>query len=476
MTTPEPTPGDARRRAIDAACARHSIEHSHVTVFSSAVILVVCHLLFRGHVPKGRLLAWTALVTTMILVRAGVAWGYRRRVPDDAGLGAWVVALALTMTSSSLAWGSLVFVPDAPDSGLSMTVAIVFAGGGRRGGADARRHAPDVRGRDRRTPRPLLVFLARSGVREHAFLAAATIVFLVFVVHVALQNRRLLRGSIALKFGNLDLVERLTEEKARAEEARRTAEQATTTKDQFLAAASHDIRQPIHAAFMFLGAIEDGSPSTLEQPVAGLRTSLVAARQMLDGLLDVSKIDAGVVDRVDVPCHAATFAARVAAIMQPVANRRGLELRTWAPADLWFEADPVLCQSIVMNLTSNGLKYTSRGPSSCRFEGRASAAASRSGTPASASPPPSSSASSTTSTSSTTPSAIARAGSGSGSRSPGGSPASSTRASRCDRSSAAGACSRSTSLARPRSCPTSRRRRRSSRRRRRVCSSSTTTS
>lgn len=361
MTTPAPVSDEVRARAIDAACARHSIEHSHVTVLSSTVILVVCHLLFRGRVPDDRLFAWTGGVATIIVVRAIFAWRYRRSVPDDESLGPWVIAVAVSMTTSAFVWGCLVFVPVVPDNGLSMTVAIVFAGA--VAGA-----AQMLIG----TPRtcalviighigPLLVYLARSGVREHAFLAAAVVVFLLFIIHVALQNRRLLRDSIALKFGNLDLVDRLTDEKTRAEEARMIAERATATKEQFLAAASHDIRQPIHAAFMFLGAIEEHASSSVVQPLAGLRASLVAARQMLDSILDLSKIDAGVVERASAMCHAEAIAARVAAIMQPVADRRGLRLRVRAPANLWFESDPVLCQSIVMNLMSNALKYTSKG-------------------------------------------------------------------------------------------------------------------
>lgn len=361
MTAPSNVHDDERRRAIDVACARHSVEHSHVTVVSSTVILVVCYLLFRGRVPDHRLFAWAAVVTIIILLRVALALAYRRRVPNDAELGPWVSALALSMTASAFVWGGLVFVPIAPDNGLTMTVAIIFVGA--------------VAGAVQMligTPRicaavivghlgPLFVYLVRSGVREHVFLAAATAVFLVFVTHVAMQNRRLLRSSIALKFGNLDLVERLTEEKTRAEEARTIAERATAAKDQFLAAASHDIRQPIHAAFMFLGAVEEASSSALVEPVTGLRTSLVAARQMLDSLLDVSRIDAGVVERHDVPSQAAVLAARIAAIMRPVAERRELELRIHAPAGLWFESDPVLCQIILMNLMSNALKYTTRG-------------------------------------------------------------------------------------------------------------------
>lgn len=196
---------------------------------------------------------------------------------------------------------------------------------------------------------------------EHAYLAAAVLVFVFFIAHVAVKNRAVLRESIAVKFGNLDLVERLTEEKSRAEEARATAERATATKDQFLAAASHDIRQPIHAALMFLGALESDATPAVVQRTNGLRTSLVAAGQMLDTLLDVAKIDAGVLERADVPCQAAALAARVTAIMEPVAKRRGLDLRVHAPRDLWFEADPVLCQRILLNLMSNALKYTRRG-------------------------------------------------------------------------------------------------------------------
>jgi signal transduction histidine kinase len=196
------------------------------------------------------------------------------------------------------------------------------------------------------------------------------VVYLIMIGQFARGNRRLLRESIALRFDNLDLVERRTEEKARAEAARDLAERATLAKDQFLAAASHDIRQPIHAAFLFLGALESerrASAGLIEK----LAASLVAARQMLDALLDVSRLQAGVVERIDQDIDAEAWAINLEALFGAIAKRKQLTLRVWVSPGLWLRSDQALCHRILTNLISNAIKYTNAGGVLIAFRRRA---------------------------------------------------------------------------------------------------------
>ena len=336
-----------RERAIDIACARRAMGHSLAILLSTVVLVALVDGLFHGRVPDAKLVAWSATILVLLLARLVTALLYARKQPADADLGGWLVAHTVLLTASSIVWGVLIFLA-APNDGVAHTTALVFIAGHSAGASQSLIGTPKtfaaillcLLG-------PSLFFFFTSAVPEHRYLGLTVLVYLLAIANIGNKNYRLLRESISLRFGNLDLVERLTA--------------ATAAKDRFLAAASHDIRQPVHAAFLFLGALEQKATAEQREVVDGLRVSLVSARQMLDALLDVSKLDAGVVERTDGPCSAAALAERLGALLAPIAERKGLSLRFRAPADLWLETDATLLHSVLMNLAGNALAYTQRG-------------------------------------------------------------------------------------------------------------------
>jgi two-component system, sensor histidine kinase len=139
------------------------------------------------------------------------------------------------------------------------------------------------------------------------------------------------------------------------------AEMATLAKSQFLAAASHDLRQPTHALGMFVARLGqlplDGESRQL---VASLEASVQAMQDLLDGLLDISRLDAGAVPVRPgaVPLGEMFLSLRRALL--PLAESKGLRLRV-RPTPHWALSDPVLLQRMVMNLATNAIRYTDRG-------------------------------------------------------------------------------------------------------------------
>ena len=146
------------------------------------------------------------------------------------------------------------------------------------------------------------------------------------------------------------------------EERTRELSDANRAKSRLLAAASHDLRQPLHALNLMVAQWRR-DPDAAERRRLGLRVeqAIAAINALFDGLLDVSKLDAGVIrpqveafpvqrllDRMDV-AHAAA------------ARDKGLELRI-RPCDAWVASDPVLLERILGNLVANAVRYTrSRG-------------------------------------------------------------------------------------------------------------------
>ncbi len=146
-----------------------------------------------------------------------------------------------------------------------------------------------------------------------------------------------------------------------AEAARIEAERANTAKTKFLAAASHDLRQPVQALFFFTSVLSHKLRGHSAKPVLDdLQSSLEGLNILLDSLLDVSKLDAGLVAPKETDFSATAVLERVAADFGPLAKDKGLTLKI-VPCSAVIRSDPALLARIVQNLVSNAVRYTNRG-------------------------------------------------------------------------------------------------------------------
>jgi Na+/proline symporter/signal transduction histidine kinase/ActR/RegA family two-component response regulator len=147
-----------------------------------------------------------------------------------------------------------------------------------------------------------------------------------------------------------------------AAHARREAEMANASKTRFLAAASHDLLQPLNAARLFTAALRqhpglDGEASLLAERIDA---SFRAAEDLLDALLDTSRLDAGSY-RADVSNVALSdLFESLTAQFAVLSQQRGLRLRV-VPTRLAVRSDPQLLRRILQNFISNALRYTREG-------------------------------------------------------------------------------------------------------------------
>ncbi|MGI9383644.1 MAG: PAS domain-containing hybrid sensor histidine kinase/response regulator [Methyloligellaceae bacterium] len=154
-------------------------------------------------------------------------------------------------------------------------------------------------------------------------------------------------------------------ERRRAEEAlqatKEQADRANEAKTRFLAAASHDLRQPLHAMELLVSALS-GKPLAAEAQsiVADMQDSLTFARRLLDSLLDVSELEAGTLKAniEDVPL--APLLRRIHQQYLGIADEKGLALKA-VPSSLVVRSDPGLLERIFDNLVSNAVRYTDAG-------------------------------------------------------------------------------------------------------------------
>lgn len=256
------------------------------------------------------------------------------------------------------------------------------------------------------------------------------------------------RVELALLEANENLEQRVAQ---RSEEA----ESAQQSKSRFLAAISHDVLQPLNAARLFTSALRESGGDAAEQVRLAERVdaSLRAAEELLDGLLDVSRMDHNRLRAELTDFDAAEVMRELAAQYAPVAAGRGLQLRVHVRDRAPVRSDRRLLRRVLQNFIANALRYT-RSAGSCW----ACAAAARSwscrcGTPARASRRSTCARSSTSSSATSSPSTGASRAWGWACRSASASRACWTRRWTRAATSARAACSRSPCRARPASAP-----------------------
>jgi signal transduction histidine kinase/ActR/RegA family two-component response regulator len=145
------------------------------------------------------------------------------------------------------------------------------------------------------------------------------------------------------------------------EQLKEAAERASRAKTRFLAAASHELRQPLHALGLFVEALRQRTTDPgVREVVDKVRATTGALGEMFDTLLDMSRLDAGAVEPSIVEFAVGPLLERLHAELTPQARATGIDLRT-VPTRLVVRSDPILLRRIVQNLLSNALRYTGRG-------------------------------------------------------------------------------------------------------------------
>jgi signal transduction histidine kinase len=199
------------------------------------------------------------------------------------------------------------------------------------------------------------------GDPAYSSLGVAGLFYIATLIGQARNSARAARSAVQLGFEKTELVEQLIAEKAIAERARHAAEEANAAKTKFLAAASHDLRQPIHAQGLFLEVLAR-TPLTPQQHelLASVSAAGHASAEMLNTLLDFSRIEAGVIEPQIQAFAIQPLLNKIEREFERQANERGLAYRS-RETELVVHSDPTLIELILRNLVSNAIRYTERG-------------------------------------------------------------------------------------------------------------------
>ncbi len=192
-------------------------------------------------------------------------------------------------------------------------------------------------------------------------LAFATLAF-AHNVHAMIQR------SLVLRFENMDLIQALKLQKEQAD-------YANLSKSRFLAAASHDLRQPMHALGLLFESLRPRIDDEASQHLLrSITTTIHTLEDLFNALLDISKLDAGVIQCAPQPLPLRHTLERIEAEFRPLAERKGLRFAMHLPAPhIAVHSDAALLDRMVRNLVSNAIQHTRRGTVlvACRPRARA---------------------------------------------------------------------------------------------------------
>lgn len=185
--------------------------------------------------------------------------------------------------------------------------------------------------------------------------------YVVTLIFQARVHSRSLINSIELRFENEELLEQLNQQMEIAETARAKAEAANRAKSQFLAAASHDLRQPAQAQGLFLEVLSRTALDVRQRSlVDNVSAAARASGDMLNTLLDFSRIEAGVIEPRMQAFKVQGILNRIESEFGPQADAQNLVYRS-IESSLVVYSDPLLVELILRNLISNAIRYTERG-------------------------------------------------------------------------------------------------------------------
>ncbi len=342
-----------RRAQLELLLQKFSLSAS----VAAALFAVALWALFYLMMPSPRILLWALLVHAAQLLRyLHTRQVLARGTVPDAELGPELRRQTQMLWLLGSAWALAPWLLMRHGDTASMALMTVFIiGMVSSAAAVLSSHRQTVAAFVVPAMTGLVLALAWSGGLIGWTMAVALTQYTSTLLKWTAQQVDLLVDSLQVRFDKEDLALRLAEQVERVEAGSRE-------KTRFLASASHDLRQPLHAVSLFSAVLEHAlAESPQRETVTRLGHSVRMLSASLDGMLDVSRLDAGAVQpRIETLAVHPLFVS-LQNTYGGRAQEKGLRLRIRAPGDLHVASDRLLLERLLGNLLDNALKYTEQG-------------------------------------------------------------------------------------------------------------------
>ncbi|MFK7993343.1 MAG: hybrid sensor histidine kinase/response regulator [Granulosicoccus sp.] len=208
---------------------------------------------------------------------------------------------------------------------------------------------------------PIGIRMFSLDAQDSAWIGGLVLLYLFVSYGSSRTIRASIIRSINLRFDNVELLDDLKHQHQRAEVALAREEKANLAKSRFLAAASHDLRQPLHSLRLFTATLEMQTRNTQHKTLVNqINSSVKSLEELFNALLDISKLDAGtiVADRQHV--YIDTLLTQIEGEFKPLALEKDLEF-TVETSRAVVLTDPLLLERLMRNLVGNAIRYTQSG-------------------------------------------------------------------------------------------------------------------
>jgi signal transduction histidine kinase/CheY-like chemotaxis protein len=312
--------------------------------------------------PHATIAYFLGLQALSQLHRLWVLLGYRRAELSVENSALWARRYSQYMFGAGVVWGCagiLFFRPQSPLSQMFTMCGLYGISGGAVTGHAY--HPPALRAFLLPIFGLVFVRLLTLGSAEYVALGVASLFYMSILLAFCQVQHRSVTESMQIRFENADLISELQVQKANAEQAKARAEQADLAKSRFLAAASHDLRQPLHALSLFSATLRELELDAKQRSVVEqIYRNIDSLEALFDELLDISKLDAGYIrpNIVDFPIQ------RVLAVLHTrygaLAQEKAVDFRVRSSTAV-VRSDAALLERVLGNLVANAIRYTERG-------------------------------------------------------------------------------------------------------------------
>jgi two-component system, sensor histidine kinase len=351
-STPIASPSHAD--AVSAEGLRLQYESMSTTYIASGTLATVVAAIYQQNMPLSVWLPWVLAVYLQTFARWKLRQRFMAMAPGTFDPKRWGRYATIGALTSGILWGWATIIGwthGGPIMEFLMVPMILLFG--VAAAMSAISYLPVYYAFFIPSTLPGIIVLMLHSERLQFLTGIAYACFLLMLTRFAHALHASFKTTTRLRIENSDLVKALRDEKT-------AAEAANLAKSRFLAAASHDLRQPMHALSLFIASFPTANLPTQERDLlANMRRSADAMESLFVALLDVSRLDAGVVEPRPEPMDVEAFGTRLYQEFAPLARERDLQLRLRSTRAT-IVCDPILLHRIVANLLTNAIRYGQR--------------------------------------------------------------------------------------------------------------------
>jgi signal transduction histidine kinase/CheY-like chemotaxis protein len=332
------------------------VVHTHLPALmrSNILVILLAWLALYDTAPTLPLLLWTIVLCLLIVVRLIMCRAFRKQARTTEDVLRWARYPVIFALLSGIIWAAL--SPISAQAGLIdfLTITGILAIMVTAALATGSSYRPTYLVFAIPVMLSVSTTMLLYGGEHRLILALICYSTLAVLIVFSSSIERAFVESIRMRFEKQALAEQLSVQK-------HEAELANLAKSKFLAAASHDLRQPLHALSLYLDTLQTELNTGRQRELAQkMGVAVTALNDLFQSLLDISKLDAGIVEP-NIGHHLVSdLFSRMEVRFYPLAKTQGLQLKFNHNNEV-LETDPVLLERILDNLIGNALRYTKTG-------------------------------------------------------------------------------------------------------------------